>query len=556
MKIKLYIIAVLSLGIGLSSCSKFEDLNTDPTASTTADPASLISTVQLRISGERETQWRSLMSYHMPLIQMVSDNYNCALGQVYIQRNDYIDKLWNSSYKNINDLQSAINEGKKTESQVNYVAVARIMKVLVFSQLTDTYGDIPYFEAATGNLHPKYNTQQEIYTDLFKELKEASIQLNSDYKLDGDLIYTGNVSQWKMFANSLRLRLAMRLIHADVATAQLEAEAAVADGVFSSINDGAIVVHGDYNVSTGGVTEIRGNGFSQAQNFSEQITVICDTYARYMTDNEDPRLKMMFGMYGVDATMPSTSFNQKSTTTTSIDATSEYEAKYGPLRGFPPGRYLFNPIEEPEYDPDYWSWSENSVEVGSQVVNFTRYFKALQVRRELTRIDMPTAYQTYSEVLLWQAEMATYGWNNGGGDATSLLTEAVEASVEELKVIYKTDINAIYDVDVYVDNILKDENDNPIDLFEAINMQHYANNFFNGIEGYSNWRRSGFPLIIAADHEGTDANLQGLTPRRLSYPASETNYNSENMDAFFGADFTNFWGAPVWWDGSTDRGVQ
>ena len=550
MKIKYFIIAFLSLG--LSSCSHFEDLNTDPSSSTTADPSSLISTVQLRISGERETQWRSMMSYHMPLTQMISDNYNSALGQVYIQRNDYIDKLWNSYYRNINDLESARIEAEKDVVKVNYVAVSRIMKALIFSQLTDTYGDIPYFEAASGNLHPKYNSQQEIYVDLFKELKEASAQLDSNYKLEGDLIYYGNVEQWKKFANSLRLRLAMRLIHSDNAMAQLEAELAVADGVFQSVSDGAVVMHGDYNVSSGGVTEIRGNGFSQAQNFSEQITVVCDTYAGYMRTNDDPRLKMMFGMYGVTADMPSTPFNQKSTTITSIDATAEYEAKYGPLRGFPPGRYLYNPIEEPEYDPNYWSWSEHSVEAEGQTVVFTRYFKALQVRRELTRIDMPTAYQTYSEVLLWQAEMATYGWNNGGGDALSLLTQAVEASITELKDIYKSELNVVYDLDEYITNITGSS----ADMFEAINMQHYANNFFNGIEGFANWRRSGFPVLKAATHEGTDATLQNLIPRRLSYPASETNYNRENMDEFFGEGFNNFWGAPVWWDGSSDRGVQ
>jgi hypothetical protein len=551
MKIKYLIIAFLS--IGLSSCSHFEELNTDPASSTIPDPASLISTVQLRISGERETTWRSMMSYHMPFTQMISDNYNCALGQVYMQRTDYIDKLWNSYYRDINDLQSAINEGSKKEVNVNYVAVARIMKVLIFSQLTDTYGDIPYFEAATGNLHPKYNTQQEIYTDLFKELKEASSQLTPDYKLEGDLIYYGNVEKWKKFANSLRLRLAMRLIHVDNATAKTEAEAAVADGVFQSVGDGAVVMHADYNVSSGGAPEIRGNGFSQAQNFSEQITVVCDTYVGYLRENDDPRLKMMFGIYGVSSDMPSTSFNQKSTTITSIDATEEYEKEYGPLRGFPPGRYLYDPIEEPEYDPNYWSWSENSVEVDGKNVIFTRYFKALQIRRELTRLDMPTAYQPYSEVLLWQAEMATYGWNNGGEDAKTLLKEAVEVSITELGKIYKSNIFVSYDVDEYVDKIIASASD---DMFQAINMQHYVNNFFNGIESFANWRRSGFPLLKAASHEGTDATLQNLIPRRLSYPASETNYNNENMNEFFGPDFTNFWGEPVWWDGDKHRGVQ
>ncbi|MEN8250071.1 MAG: SusD/RagB family nutrient-binding outer membrane lipoprotein [Bacteroidota bacterium] len=557
MKINIYIIGFIFLGLGINSCSHFEDLNTDPTTTVAADPQSLITAVQLSYSGEREVTWRSTAGYHMAFIQMISDNWAIARGQVYQADPQYLEFMWRSSYGKINDLTAAITEAGKDPAKVNYEAVARIFKVLIFSELTDTYGDIPYFDAVKGYdegvLYPKYDNQQDIYTDFFKELKEAAAQLDPAMPLNGDLIYGGNVEGWKKFANSLRLRLAMRLIHVDNTLAQTEAEAAVADGVFESYTDGAIVYHGNYNVIEGGtVAEIRGNAFSQVQRFAEEIVVGCETYVSYLRDNNDPRFTLMFGMYGAYEADGPTVYDHRSVNETSVEATAEYKAKYGKLQGFPSGHFIWNPIEleDGTEDPD-WSWATNTVDVNGKTVQFLRYFKALQLRRELTRLEMPTIYQSYSEVELWLAEMATYGWATGGADAKTHFANAVQASIDEMEEIYKSEAIVVgMDVPAYIDNIWASA-----DAFEVINMQHYVNNFFNGREGFANWRRSGYPLLKPAGHEWSDPALNGLIPRRLAYPNSEINYNSVNIQEHLD-DGVNFWGAPVWWDNSIDRGVD
>ncbi|EPR67366.1 hypothetical protein ADICYQ_3639 [Cyclobacterium qasimii M12-11B] len=106
-------------------------------------------------------------------------------------------------------------------------AMARIWKVWLYHWVTDAYGDIPYFEAAQGvenviNL-PVYNTQEEIYIDLLNELKEAETQLGAQGDQlsfgNADILYQGNVENWKKFANSLRLRLAIRVRFADASLA-------------------------------------------------------------------------------------------------------------------------------------------------------------------------------------------------------------------------------------------------------------------------------------------------------------------------------------------------
>ncbi|MCK5824882.1 MAG: SusD/RagB family nutrient-binding outer membrane lipoprotein [Ichthyobacteriaceae bacterium] len=555
MKITKYILGVLVLGLGLGSCDHFEELNTDPTTSTVANPQSLVSTVQLRYSGDREVQWRSLAAYHMPFIQMISDGWTVSRGQVYEQDKSYMEYFWKSSYRNIGDLQDAITESNKegNEHLVNYAAVARIMKVLVFSQLTDTYGDVPYFEAVKGYdegiLHPKYDNQKDIYTDFFKELKEAVAQFDTEKNLDGDLIYSGNIENWKKFANSLRLRLAMRLINVDNALAKTEAESAVAEGVFQAYTDGAIVMHDNQNVSTSGSPEIRGNGFSQVQNFSEEIIVACETYAGYLRDNNDPRFSMMFGIYGAYTDDASSNLMYKSTTKTSVDVTSQYLKKEGKLVGFPAAKFLWDPMDVGTEAENIFTWATTSVIKNGKEVKIARYFKALQIRRELTLVDMSTIYQSYSEVELWKAEMATYGWNNGGEDAKTCFSNAVNASVTELISVYGANADLAGDVDTYIDAIWASAG-----AFEVINRQHYVNNFFNGIEGFANWRRSGFPLLKPASHTKTDPKLNGLIPRRLAYPNSEMNYNVDMIKDHLN-NGVNFWGAPVWWDGDAKRGV-
>jgi len=106
-------------------------------------------------------------------------------------------------------------------------AMARIWKVWLYHFITDAYGDIPYFEAAQGleNVvnQPEYNTQEEIYRDMLNELREAEAQLGAQGDQisfgNADILYQGDVESWKKFANSLRLRLAIRARFADPALA-------------------------------------------------------------------------------------------------------------------------------------------------------------------------------------------------------------------------------------------------------------------------------------------------------------------------------------------------
>lgn len=120
----------------------------------------------------------------------------------------------------------------------NRIAIVDIMSAYSYYVLVDTFGDVPYSESLDINAYPqpKYDDGETIYKDLISKLTVASNALNSGYGSfsDQDLIYHGDASKWKLFANSLRLKMAINLDDIDHTYASTEALAAVSDGVILS----------------------------------------------------------------------------------------------------------------------------------------------------------------------------------------------------------------------------------------------------------------------------------------------------------------------------------
>jgi hypothetical protein len=226
-------------------CTKnFEDINTDPRIVTTekVDIDLLLTNVEVNgiVGGS---------SYG-------NGTYGCYCGMD--KRDDDGPFLetdapgeWNFEYGNqLNNLSNIIQliDGKANRADlVNKQAIARILKAWAASKLTDTYGDIPYSESCLPKelaiLTPKYDTQKSIYEDLFNELKEAADQFDAGKESygDADLIYGGNTAKWTKLANSLRLRLALRVSYADPTMAAAQMSDLTEDGLITSIEDDAYI---------------------------------------------------------------------------------------------------------------------------------------------------------------------------------------------------------------------------------------------------------------------------------------------------------------------------
>lgn len=124
-------------------------------------------------------------------------------------------------------------------------AFAKIWKVEAYHRITDYWGPIIYSQFGNGETSVPYDTQESIYKDFFVQLDEAVaiLKANPGAKafVGHDQIYGGDADKWLVFANSLRLRLAMRIKYVEPGLAKTEAEKAVADGVMMSNEDNAMV---------------------------------------------------------------------------------------------------------------------------------------------------------------------------------------------------------------------------------------------------------------------------------------------------------------------------
>lgn len=165
---------------------------------------------------------------------MMVDWRDKAFGHMYL----YVMSPWNEIIK------------KTTEQgRPQVAALADIVKVLAMSRITDMYGPIPYTKFGSGDFAVPYDSQEAVYDAFFKELDNAVSVLYDMYQKDAsakvlekyDYIYRGNTESWIRFANTLKLRLAMRIVYANPSKAQQMAEAAVNHpvGVMTKVTDAA-----------------------------------------------------------------------------------------------------------------------------------------------------------------------------------------------------------------------------------------------------------------------------------------------------------------------------
>jgi hypothetical protein len=224
--IKLTSIA-LTAGLVISGvgCTKkideFGDINTNPAIVAEANTAALLTNVLSGMGGEA---WQVNPGLYAQLYS--ETQYTEASRYVRIQP-DYGGYYSGALYDLVNIIKLNTNPETAAKqavngSNANQIATARILKAWYFLRVTDQWGDIPYFKALNFNGQIPYDKQQDIYTDLFKELKEAIAQFDGGATVKGDILLDGNIAKWKKFANSLRMIMALRLSSVDAVKGKAE----------------------------------------------------------------------------------------------------------------------------------------------------------------------------------------------------------------------------------------------------------------------------------------------------------------------------------------------
>ena len=136
----------------------------------------------------------------------------------YERGNSGVDYSWREGgFENYNILRQVMRMDSLAYmgNQQQYRGITKFFRALLFAQLTEDFGDIPYqkaLEGLSGNFNPEYDTQESVYAGIFQEFEEANSLLDdSKGKINGDIIYGGVASQWKKLVNAFRLRLLIHL---------------------------------------------------------------------------------------------------------------------------------------------------------------------------------------------------------------------------------------------------------------------------------------------------------------------------------------------------------
>lgn len=240
--------ALFLLVLCWTGCTKnFEERNTDPSGLetlTTEDMKALFPTAVYN-------GWNVAYQTSQNLLAgMYSQYYFCTQPAFathrYVMNQQWLTSLWTGVY--VSAMPSLVNIIKQSNEYPAINAIARIWKVWLIHRYTDYFGPIPYSQI--GNYVEgegvAYDAQKDIYYDLFKELDEATAILEEN--LDAavsfgqqDWIYRGDNAKWLKFANTLRLRLALRISFVEPDKAKTEAEAAIAGGVMEENTDNAFI---------------------------------------------------------------------------------------------------------------------------------------------------------------------------------------------------------------------------------------------------------------------------------------------------------------------------
>ncbi|MEO0468287.1 MAG: SusD/RagB family nutrient-binding outer membrane lipoprotein [Bacteroidota bacterium] len=485
---------IVPMAIFSTSCDNgFAELNTNPSTSDNLDGEFLLNFALNRAASSRYETWRGNLIYTSQWAQQLSGGW--APNNYQTTNEDWLAAYWNEAFGTyMRNIQDIINQ----EEGTNLEAMAMIFKVMIMQRVTDMYGDIPYSEAFQGGTvpQPAYDTQEEVYNAFISELRQAIGQLSAgNGRTVGsfDPIYNGDIDKWRMFGNSLLLRVGMRLSEVNSTLAEETVAAALSGGVFSS-NDDMAWIEFDGSMPDGPVASgigevfndfgVGGGGFNLSDEFLDRLQAA-----------NDPREKVIAVTYNSDGSV-----------NTNVGV--------GQHMGRVNGRDV----------PDAFEF-------------------AMPNHAVMTAYNSPVLYLTYAEVEFNRAEAITRGWANG--DAQEAYENGIRAACQQLA-LYP---GAETITDQEITDLLANANvawdaGNAMNL---INTQKWISLLFDGFEAYANYRRTGYPELTVGETVG-ESNGTNI-PGRMRYPVSEILANSDNYDEavnrLSGGDVIT---ENVWWD--------
>jgi hypothetical protein len=420
----------------------------------------------------------------------------------------WIDSPFNDTFGKVIGAWATVKESSNGEGVL--YAWAQVIRVTAMQRMTDLYGPMPYSKVGTGGLGSAYDSQEDVYRNMFADLDAAIAELTAfvaktpvySQMSKFDRVYSGDFTKWVKYANSLKLRMALRIVYVDPALAKQKAEEAVSHpiGVITNNNDNALNAFPSNPIWT--MTAAWGD--SRA----------CADIVAYMNGYKDPRLSRYF-------------------TKSQVEGGPEYHG-------------LRTGISISGKD-----WAD-------------RYSSATYVQTDKT-LWMPAA-----EIAFLKAEGALRGWTMGG-TTQALYEEGIRLSFSQWlasgadtyiedatsKPADYADPNSGLAAKAISTITIKWNDADPFETkLERLITQKWIAMYPLGTEAWSEQRRTGYPHFFPVlVNSNTDPNLRTRLASRIPFPPSEQNNNKQNYDEavkLLGGD--DNYSTKLWWDKNPNKG--
>jgi hypothetical protein len=510
MKQLIKIFAIAQTLFLLGACDNgFEEMNVNPNASIEVVPEYLFTNAQLSavnvnyVGGAYLTIGQSMQ--HFATYKEVP-----AAGDKYFNFS-YSTNTWAAFSGAVIQLAQVIDKVDEDPLAINKLAVARIWRAYLFHRLTDLYGDVPYTESAKAltekNYSPKYDTQEFIYEDMLNEIATAIASFDPAQPTFGsaDLMYGGDVSKWKKFGYSLMLRLGMRLTEVNPTMAEEWVKRAIEGGVITNDVDRAVIAYVDGSQTTSRnfiAAGLLSTDYVTPGGDNVEGGKFAKTLIDHLKNTGDPRLNVISIVW-----VPNGS-SFVADTTTSLQ------------QGMPNAAYNSLPS-------NFNSFSEPNPAT-------------------ILKYNAPLIVLAPAEMHLLLAEASLRNWYAQATPAASY-NAAVASAMRQWTLFGSAGVISESKVARYLAN-------NPYvggtfdEQMEQIQTQKWISLFLEDeYEIFSNWRRTGYPLLTPTNYPG---NLTGgKIPTRFVVPDSELLYNGDNYyTAVDRQGGNNNLSSIVWWD--------
>lgn len=481
-KIYTYILGIASLL--LPSCSDYFDINTDPNNPSDVDYTTLVPTIQLY--GTRALCTSSGLSNELIVYTHQFSTREEANEYGVTGADFYTTYGWQYMYvRALENLELAMD--KASEANDNFtIGMLKVLKAYYYSQFVDVFGDIPFSEACKtdeGIQFPKYDKDSEIYPQLFTLLDEGIAALKQDGASGGDfdLYYGGNAAQWIKAANSIKLKLYTQVRLVQDVSAEVKA---LIDGgnLMASTEDGLM-----FRFGSSTAPDERHPGYPDSYATTQQTNHISPWFYEIMrglnktifTNNKDPRIPYYF-------------YNQLKANQPSSQS-CEYRdggfvSIYFGSRGDRVSLSRDNDLTVPGIYPVGGRYDDGQ----GGTVNANSGTGA-GIYRNLT----------YADCLYLEAELMQAGVING--DVRAKLKAAMEESFKLVDYVVEAAgssqsipvLAGTQTVNEYITKVLAEfDNGNDEKKMEIIMTQKWIQNFGNAVDTYTDYRRTGYPVMF------------------------------------------------------------